>query len=82
MEAYMSVIEGMNIVDDALNLALAALESRGMKKDDAQIALLIRLRGVVPAEVSRIADMLCDDPEVAAAINETNAVENTQSKTA
>ena len=78
----MSVKEGMNIVDDALNLALAALESRGMKKDDAQIALLIRLRGVVPAEVSRIADMLCDDPEVAAAINETNAVENTQSKTA
>jgi len=67
----MSMIEGMNIVDNALNLALADLEGRGLPKDEAQIALLIRLQSIVPDEVSSIAEILRDDPEVLAAVNKT-----------
>jgi hypothetical protein len=71
MEVEMSMIEGMNIVDNALNLALADLEGRGLPKDEAQIALLIRLQSIVPDEVSSIAEILRDDPEVLAAVNKT-----------
>ena len=78
----MSMTEGMNIVDGALNLALGDLESRGIAKDEAQIALLIRLRSVVPADVSKIADILNEDPEVLSAINGLNEIKEPTHKTA
>ena len=78
----MSMTEGMNIVDGALNLALGDLESRGIQKDEAQIALLIRLRSVVPADVSKIADILNEDPEVLSAINGLNEIKEPTHKTA
>ena len=43
----MSLEKGLNIVDDALNIAIFDLERRGMPKDEAQIALLLRLRSTV-----------------------------------
>jgi len=82
MEVKMSMTEGMNIVDGALNLALGDLESRGIPKDEAQIALLIRLRSVVPADVSKIADILNEDPEVLSAINGLNEIKEPTHKTA
>jgi hypothetical protein len=69
MEFIMSLEEGFNIVDNALNLAVADLEGRGMPKDEAQIALLIRLWNVVPEDVAEIADMLRKDSDLASAIN-------------
>lgn len=65
----MTVNDGLNIVDNALSLALDDLENRGMPKDDAQIALIIRLMSVVPKEVADIAGLLHNDPEIATAIN-------------
>jgi hypothetical protein len=65
----MSMNEGMNIVNNALNLALGDLESRGMPEDEAQIALLVRLLSVVPKDVSDIAGILHEDPEFVTAIN-------------
>jgi len=78
----MSMTEGMNIVDSALNLALGDLESRGIPKDEAQIALLIRLRSVVPVDVAKIADILNEDPEVLSAINGLNEIKEPTHKTA
>ena len=78
----MSMIEGMNIVDNALKLALADLEGRGLPKDEAQIALLIRLQSIVPDEVSSIATILRDDPEVLAAVNKMTKDELPASNTA
>ena len=40
-----------------------------MLKDEAQIALLIRLLAVVLEEVADIAELLRKDPELASAIN-------------
>lgn len=65
----MSLAEGLNIVDRALNMAVIELEDRGMSKDEAQIALLLRLWKLVPEEVSEIAQLLRTDPELASAIN-------------
>ena len=65
----MTMNDGLNIVDNALNLALGDLENRGMPEDEAQIALLVRLLSVVPKEVADIAQVLHDDPEFANAIN-------------
>ena len=65
----MSLAEGLNIVDKALNIAVVELEDRGMSKDEAQIALLIRLWNNVPEEVASIAELLRKDPELALAIN-------------
>ena len=65
----MSLAEGLNIVDHALNMAVVELEDRGMSTDEAQIALLIRLWNNVPEEVASIAELLRKDPELALAIN-------------
>ena len=65
----MSMTDGMNIIDNALNLALSDLESRGMQGDDAQIALLVRLSNLVPEEVFNVASLLRDDAELMTAMN-------------
>ena len=66
----MSLEQGFNIVDNALALAVKDLEQQGMPSDEAQIALLIRLRAVVEPEILQVAEMLSDDPEVYSAIND------------
>jgi len=65
----MSIADGLNIVDNALNMALSDLENRGLPRDEAQIALLIRLWNVVPDQVAEVADLLRKDPELSSAIN-------------
>ena len=65
----MSLEKGFNIVDDALSMAVKDLEQKGMPTDEAQIALIIRLRALVSPELLKIADMLSDDPELYSAIN-------------
>jgi hypothetical protein len=64
MEVGMTTSQGMNIIDNALNLALSDLENHGMQNDDAQIALLVRLSSVVPVDVFNVASMLRDDEEL------------------
>ena len=66
----MSLQQGFNIVDSALNTAVDILEVRGMPRDDAHIALLIRLKALVPAEVLKVAELLSDDAALDAAINQ------------
>jgi len=70
----MSIAHGLNLIDEALNLALSDLEGRGMPKDEAQIALLIRLWNIVPEEVAQIAELLRKDPELASAINDVRDI--------
>ena len=65
----MSLEKGLNMVDDALNIAIFDLERRGMPKDEAQIALLLRLRAMVSPEVMKVAELLSDDTELNSAIN-------------
>ena len=65
----MSIADGLNIVDNALNMAVEDLKNRGISQDEAQIALLIRLWNIVPQEVAEIAELLRKDPELASAIN-------------
>jgi hypothetical protein len=72
-EKKMSLEQGFNIVDGALTLAIQDLEQRGMPSDEAQIALLIRLRAIVPPDVLKVAEMLCEDPELFSAINDDKA---------
>ena len=69
----MALEQGFNIIDSALDLALNDLEKRGMPKDEAQIALLIRLNSVVPAEILKVTELLMDDSEVTAAINQPDS---------
>ena len=64
----MSLEQGFNIIDDALNLAVEKLQSQGMPEQDAYIALLVRLWGTVPEEVAEIANMLRDDPDLLSAM--------------
>ena len=71
----MSLEHGLNIVDGALNLAVTDLEQRGVPKDDAYIALLLRLRNVVSPEVAKVANLLSDDADLNAAINKDIAPE-------
>jgi len=71
----MSLEQGLNIIDSALNLAVSDLEQRGVSKDDAYIALLLRLRNVVSPEIAKVADLLSDDADLNAAINKDNAPE-------
>ena len=66
----MALEQGFNIIDGALGLALDDLEKRGMPKDEAQIALLIRLNSVVPAEILQVTKLLMEDSELTAAINQ------------
>ena len=65
----MSLDQGFTIIDDALNLAVEELKSKGMPEQEAHIALLIRLWGAVPEEVVEIASMLKDDPDLLSAMN-------------
>jgi len=69
----MALEQGFNIIDGALDLALNDLEKRGMPKDEAQIALLIRLNSVVPPEVLKVTELLMEDSELAAVINQSNS---------
>ena len=71
----MSLEQGFTIIDSALDLAMSHLEQHGLPKDDAQIALLIRLRNIVPQEVAKMADLLSDDDELSVAINQKNVFE-------
>ena len=64
----MSLEQGLTIIDDALNLAVEELKSKGMPEQEACIALLVRLWGTVPEEVAEIANMLRDDPELLSAM--------------
>jgi len=65
----MSENKEMNIIDNALNLALSDLENHGMQSDDAQIALLVRLSSLVPEHVFNVANMLRNDEELLTAFN-------------
>ena len=76
----MSVNVGMNIVDASLNLAIDDLVGQGIQRNDAQIALLIRLTNIVPQDVSQIALMLLEDPEMLRAINTPTGPGDGQSK--
>lgn len=71
----MSLEQGFKIVDNALNLAVNDLEERGMPKDEAYIALLLRLRNVVSPDVLQVAELLSDDAELNAALNEPVVIE-------
>ena len=71
----MSLEQGFNIVDEALALAVKELEQKGMPTDEANIALLIRLRAVVSPDVLKVADMLSEDPDVYSAINSDKSIE-------
>ena len=68
-EIYMSLEKGLNIVDDALNIAIFDLERRGMPKDEAQIALLLRLRSTVSPEVIKVTELLSEDADLNSALN-------------
>ena len=59
----------MNIVDEALELAVGRLGSLGMPQDEAHIALLIRLWDKVPEEIVEVAKMLQADEQVTKAVN-------------
>ena len=78
----MTITQGFNIVDDALSLAVSDLAQRGMPRDEAHIALLIRLWKIVPDEVAEVAQMLRDDPELVAAISKEADVEKDQAAAA
>ena len=65
----MSLEQGLTIIDDALNLAVEELKSKGMPEQEAYIALLVRLWGTVPEEVAEIANMLRDDPDLLSAMS-------------
>ena len=65
----MSLENGFNIIDEALDLALLNLERRGMPKDEAQIAILMRLRNSVSPEILKVTEILSNDDELNAAIN-------------
>ena len=65
----MSLEQGFTIIDNALNLAVEELKSKGMPEQEAYIALLVRLWGVVPEEVAEIATALRNDPDLLSAMN-------------
>tara|TARA_E500000178_G_scaffold281426_1_gene281726 strand:- start:669 stop:905 length:237 start_codon:yes stop_codon:yes gene_type:complete len=71
----MSLEQGFKIVDNALNLAVNDLEERGMPKDEAYIALLLQLRNVVSPDVLKVAELLSDDADLNAALNESDVIE-------
>ena len=51
----MSLEQGLNIIDEALMLAVDSLASKGMPENEAHIALLVRLWSSVPEEVAEVA---------------------------
>ena len=60
---------GFQIIDNALSLAVVNLVEKGLPEDEAHIALLLRLKHLVPTEVQQVADLLSDDEELNACIN-------------
>ena len=44
-----------------------------MPKDETQIALLIRLNSVVPNEVLKVTEVLMEDSELTAVINQSDS---------
>ena len=71
----MSLEQGFTIIDGALDLAMDHLEQQGLPKDEAQIALLLRLRNVVSPEIVKMTELLTDDVELNSAINRQVAFE-------
>ena len=65
----MTSTNGFAIIDNALSLAVANLEKLGLPEDEAHIALLIRLKYLVPSEVQHVADLLSEDDEINSSIN-------------
>ena len=60
---------GFQMVDNALSLAVSQLVDKGLPQDEAYIALLLRLKHLVPIEIQQVADLLSDDDELNARIN-------------
>ena len=65
----MTSTNGFAIIDNALSLAVADLKGLGLPEDEAHIALLIRLKHLVPSEVQQVADLLSEDDEINSRIN-------------
>lgn len=65
----MSNENGFQLVDNALSLAVLHLVDKGLPQDEAYIALLLRLKHLVPNEIQQVADLLSDDEELNARIN-------------
>ena len=65
----MTTTNGFAIIDNALSLAIDDLKKLGLPEDEAHIALLIRLKHLVPSEVQQVADLLSNDEEVTSRIN-------------
>ena len=55
---------GFQMVDNALSLAVSQLVDKGLPQDEAYIALLLRLKYLVPNEIQQVADLLSDDDEL------------------
>ena len=69
----MSNENGFQLIDDALSLAVSHLVDKGLPKDEAHIALLLRLKYLVPDEIQQVADLLSEDDELNARINPDQA---------
>ena len=65
----MSNENGFQMVDNALSIAVSHLVDKGLPQDEAYIALLLRLKHLVPIEIQQVADLLSDDEELNARIN-------------
>ncbi len=65
----MITTNGFAIIDNALALAVDDLKKQGLPEDEAHIALLIRLKHLVPPEVQQVADLLSEDDEINSRIN-------------
>ena len=65
-----------NIIDDALSIALFDLERRGLPKDDACIALMLKLRTMISEDVMKVFELLSEDEELNASLNAENQQEN------
>ena len=65
------------IIDNALSLAVSHLVDMGLPKDEAQIALLVRLWSCVPEEVAEIANILREDPQLLTAMSNNSVDQST-----
>ena len=69
----MSNENGFQMIDEALSLAVSHLVDKGLPQDEANIALLLRLKFLVPNEIQQVADLLSEDDELNARINPDQA---------
>ena len=60
---------GFQMIDNALSLAVSHLVEKGLPQDEAHIALLLRLKYLVPPDIQQVADLLSDDDELNSRIN-------------